>query len=111
MRSKECSSEGKAEINFKKELEEMKESQENQLESENDLEKDEKSKKRTIFNDLRRFKRHDISILTFGGEVVKGKLIGYDEVANCVLETEQKRKVVVFGKLILMVCDGELHTF
>ena len=73
--------------------------------------KDEKSKKRTLFNDLRRFKKHTVSIISYGGEVIKGKLIGYDEVSNCIIETEEKNKIVVFGKLISMVCDGELHTF
>ncbi len=83
-------------------------SQENNLEGENTTEK---VKKRTLFNDLKRFKKKTVSILTYGGETIQGKLIGYDKGSNCFLETENRTKIVVFGKLISMVCDGELHTF
>ncbi|ELA42943.1 uncharacterized protein VICG_00258 [Vittaforma corneae ATCC 50505] len=72
-------------------------------------ERSEKPPKRTLFNDLRRFKNTHVSIITFGGEAVKGKLLGYDEVANCVIEDENRKITVVFGKAITMVCDGDLH--
>lgn len=65
--------------------------------------------KRTLFNDLRRFRNSSVSIITFGGEAVKGRLLGYDEVANCVVVDENGRTAVVFGKAITMVCDGDLH--
>ncbi len=68
-------------------------------------------KKTTLFNDLRRFKRKKISIFTFGGDIVQGQLLGYDEVANCVIETDNKKKTVVFGKCISLVCEGELDYF
>lgn len=72
-------------------------------------EKSEKQPKRTLFNDLRRFKNTNVTIIVFGGELVKGKLLGYDEVANCVIEDEKKNQMVVFGKSITMVCEGDLH--
>lgn len=74
---------------------------------ENELKKE---PKRTLFNDLRRFKNSIVTILTFGGEAVQGKLLGYDEVANCVLESKNNRRFVVFGKSITMVCEGDLHS-
>jgi small nuclear ribonucleoprotein (snRNP)-like protein len=95
----------------KDDSDDLKDYQENQIESENNVEREEKSKKRSLFNDLRRFKKHNVSILTYGGDMIQGKLIGYDEVSNCILETAQNNKIVVFGKLISMVCDGELNIF
>ncbi len=71
--------------------------------------KPEKQIKRTLFNDLKRFKHSNVSIIICGGEIVKGKLLGYDEVANCVIEDEQKKISVVFGKSVTMVCEGNLH--
>lgn len=68
------------------------------------VERPEKQPRRSLFNDLAQFKDRDVLIAMFGGETVKGKLVGYDEVANCVLEDEGKR-IVVFGKSISMVCE------
>lgn len=94
---------------WKKRSEEIKESEEILTENENPVERDEKNRKRTLFNDLRRFKKHNVSIFTFDGEIVQGKLIGYDEVANCIIEGENSKKTIVFGKVISLVCEGELH--
>jgi len=73
-------------------------------------ERPDKQPMRTLFNDLGEFRGTKVSIVTFGGEVVKGKLLSYDEVANCVLEDNQKRMAVVFGKSITMVCQGEVDS-
>lgn len=64
--------------------------------------------KRTIFNDLSNFKNSNVTLVTFGGESIKGKLLGYDEVANCVIEGENSRRFIVFGKAIYMVCEGDI---
>ncbi|KAM0681742.1 hypothetical protein GINT2_000256 [Glugoides intestinalis] len=63
--------------------------------------------KRTLFNDLSNFKNSNVTLVTFGGENIKGKLVGYDEVANCVIEDENSKRFIVFGKAIYMVCEGE----
>lgn len=61
---------------------------------------------RTIFNDLERFKNSNVTIFFYGDSSVSGKLVGYDEVANCVLEREDKPRAVVLGRAITMICEG-----
>lgn len=73
---------------------------------ENSAEKIERPGKKTLFNDLVQFNNLQVSIIMHGGEVIKGKLVGYDEVANCVLEEENKNLTVLFGKSIVMICEG-----
>ena len=68
------------------------------------------SRNKTLFNDLRRFKKKKVSIFTFGGEIVQGTLFSYDEVANCIVENKDK-KTIVFGKAISLVSEGELECF
>lgn len=69
-----------------------------------------KEPKRTLFNDLSQFKNTHVSIITFGGEIVRGKLVCYDEVANCVVEDKEKGTALVFGKSITMVCGGDVSS-
>lgn len=71
--------------------------------------KGEKQTIKTIFNSLRRFKDSRVTIFFYGGDSVVGRLIGYDEVANCVLERENEPTVVVLGRAITMVCEGLVH--
>lgn len=71
--------------------------------------KGEKQTMRTIFNNLRRFKNSKVTIFFYGGDSVVGKLVGYDEVANCVLEREEESRIVVLGRAITMICEGLVH--
>lgn len=59
-----------------------------------------------LFNDLCKFHNKKVLISVYGGEEVSGKLLGYDEVANCVLESGQHKKIIVLGKSITSICDA-----
>lgn len=72
----------------------------------NAAEKREKIK--TLFNDLHIFKDKNITIHFYGGATVCGKLLGFDEIANCILEQENNRKVIVLGRSILKIFEDNV---
>ena len=66
---------------------------------------EEKSVPKTLFNDLEAFRNRQVTISFYGGESVSGRLLGFDDVANCILKTDKKRMIVI-GKSIAAVCEG-----
>lgn len=57
----------------------------------------------TLFNDLKLFKNKNITICFYGGTSVVGKLLSYDEIANCILEQENRKKLIVLGRSIMQI--------
>lgn len=65
----------------------------------------EESAIKALFNDVSSFKGKNISLLLRGGAILSGKLISFDEVANCVIEQKMNQKTIVFGKSIVSIYD------
>ncbi|OQS55115.1 hypothetical protein EHP00_293 [Ecytonucleospora hepatopenaei] len=55
--------------------------------------------KTLLFSDLSNFMDKDIAIFLTNEEIIQGKLVYYDEIANCILENGNKR-MFIFGKTI-----------
>jgi len=92
-------------------------SEPSQVENKANLEfKEAKRPANTLFSDLKRFKNCKITVFLYGGGSVYGKLIEYDEVANCIVEAEDSSSssktatVVVLGRSITMICMGAAAT-
>lgn len=85
------------------------ETETNEAEDSVEHENKEKQAKRTLFNDLKAFKDQPVTLVMYGNELIKGKLLGYDEVANCVLLGENNRRFIVLGRSISMICEGEVQ--
>lgn len=60
-----------------------------------------------LFNDLKTFLNRNVQIALYGGEKIIGKIISFDEVANCILECENKQKIIVLGKSITGIYFNE----
>lgn len=66
----------------------------------------EKTQNTILFSDLSLFMNKKISITLYGGGVVVGRLVSFDEIANSVLELDSGKKAVVFGKSITGIFNG-----
>lgn len=81
-------------------------------ENDQDTLKSRKSQISTLFNNLEMFKDKEITLFLYGGDNISGILIGFDEVANCVVQLRQENSsctpinAVVLGRTISMVCQG-----
>ncbi|KAI4291702.1 hypothetical protein PAPHI01_0976 [Pancytospora philotis] len=60
-----------------------------------------------LFSDLGRFKGKGVLISVYGGRSVKGRLAGFDEHANCVVELESSKSAIVFGRSIVAIFSCE----
>lgn len=72
--------------------------------------KDAKLPKKTLFYDLSLLKDKKVSISLVGGKIVTGKLLEADEVANCVLLSEQGNTLVVLGQNIANIFSPDSIT-
>lgn len=70
------------------------------------LESIDKSHHVTLFNDLSNFINKNVQISIYGGDEVLGRLISFDEVANCILELTGK-KIIVLGKSIKAIYKAD----
>lgn len=73
----------------------------------------EKDKKSPLIGDLARFKHKRITITFVDGKSVYGMLLGYDDIANCVIERldgELAGKMTVcLGRSIILISLGSVQ--
>ena len=63
-----------------------------------------KQNKKMLFYDLEMYLDKNILCILTNETQIEGRLVYFDEIANCIIETG-KKKTFVFGKSIAMICQ------